>query len=457
MNKIVSAIFLPLSLMMDVINSNRSSLKKILYILIVILIFGSIWISTMRSAISFGRLTLFDLGITDQINKVPVSGTSMMPTIKDGSEIELNSPKKHGLDRGDIVSFKNTETGGIYYLKRIIGLPGEEVSIKNGYYYLNGKALEENYTFNNLPTFGNTFLADCEIAKVPEGHYFVSGDNRTVSTDSRVLGFVNGKDIDGVIKNKKEITFADSIREKEIGNRTINADKFLAELNSKRTKENLGLLATHSLLNQISKERADQIARDYENWKKNTVPLDKLLDSKGYKFNSVHEFVTFGYLDEKDVINQILELEAEKNKFLGGSFTEVGIGVSERKYKECTYPVISVILSWPAVPTYNQADIDSWQKEIQLTNTIMSNMQTWIGAPGVDSSKIRQMISLASEQNQIATRLHNKMTKREWLTNQDYQDIKRYDSSIAAYNKLYDEVFGKVQGATTKKLPAKHD
>lgn len=150
------------------------------------------------------------------------------------------------------------------------------------------------------------------------------------------------------------------------------------------------------------------------------------------------------------------ELQSEKDKFLSSEFSEVGIGVTERKFKECTYPVISVLLSWPAVPTYNQADIDAWQKEISVTNTIMSNMQTWLNAPGVDSTKIRQMITLASDQNQIATRVYDKMSSRQWLTPKDYQDLNRYDKSVSEYNKLYDDVFGDVKGASTSRLPVKN-
>lgn len=449
---LTKALLLPLALLNDVIKSQRSKAKKISYIIIVVIIFGSIWVDAIKSSLTFVNVGLFELGITDKVIKVPVSGTSMLPTIKDGSEIDLNSPKKFGLERGDIVSFKNIETGNIYYLKRIIGLPGEKISIKNGYYYIDGKALEENYTLNSLPTFGNTFLSDCEQVDIPKGSYFVSGDNRTVSSDSRVLGLINENDIDGVIKTKIGEKFTDSEKQLRLTEVNIDSQTFLKALNSRRVKEKSSNLVTHTLLNQIAGDRALQISKDFDNWKKNSVPLDKLLDAKGYRFNSVYEFVTFGYLGEDDIVNQIFELQNEKDKFSGGSFTEVGIGISERTYKECKYPVISVVLSWPSVPTYDKSIVDSWAQEVTLTNTLISNMQTWIGRAGIDQQKLRQIITNAAEENEIAKRIYGKMSTNQWLSAKDYQDIGRHDASIKETEKLLDEVFGSdVKGVSTKR------
>lgn len=450
---ILMILLLPIFLLRDVIKSERKIIKKIIYVFLVLLIFGLIWINGFNAFISFTKISLFELGITDKITQVKISGTSMMPTLKDGSDVVLNSPKKFGIKRGDIVTFQNKETGSMSYIKRVIGLEGEKISIKNGNYYINDKALLENYTLNDLPTFGNTFLADCEEMEIPQGKYFVSGDNRTVSSDSRVIGLIDINEIDGVIKTSVKEEFADSATQNELTNINIDSKKFLDNLNSKRKSGNSPTLSTNKLLNNIANERAREISGNYENWKKDLKPLDKLLDSKAYKFNSVHEYVTFGYLNEKDILNQILELKEEKDNFLSSSFTEVGIGVAQRKYKECKYPVISVILSWPAIPTYNQADIESWQKEITITKAIMSNLQGWIGAPKVDNAKIRKMITLTSIQNQTATRIYTKMKNREWLSTKDYEDIENYNKSVKEYEAIYQDVFGDVKGVSSKRFP----
>ena len=146
----------------------------------------------------------------------------------------------------------------------------------------------------------------------------------------------------------------------------------------------------------------------FDDWKKQSVPVDKLLETSGYRFNQVHEFVTFGYLDEQAIIDQIFDSPIEKDHFLSPQYTEVGIGVTEKTNKECTFPVISVIISWPAVPTYDQSVIDSWAKEISTNNQSLSNLQTWVGNSKINQEKLKKEIDIFAQMQQIATKIYNK-------------------------------------------------
>jgi signal peptidase I len=102
----------------------------------------------------------------------------------------------HSPQRGDIVVLNPPVSHPTQpYIKRVIGLPGETVSFRDGYVYINGQRLDEPYIGGPITTC-NT--ADgCHAGQVPDGYVYVLGDNRDNSSDSRVFGFVKIDDIIG--------------------------------------------------------------------------------------------------------------------------------------------------------------------------------------------------------------------------------------------------------------------
>ncbi|MCU1291056.1 MAG: signal peptidase bacterial type [Acidobacteria bacterium] len=132
---------------------------------------------------------------------VVVEGTSMLPQLHDGERLLVNklvyykiqSVSWGHLRRGDIVVFWYPKDPEKSYVKRIIGLPGETVEVRSGIILINGKQLEENY----LDTEHNQSLPSFPPRKVDEHYYFVMGDNRDNSSDSRYWGLVPEKYIYG--------------------------------------------------------------------------------------------------------------------------------------------------------------------------------------------------------------------------------------------------------------------
>ncbi|WP_090545704.1 signal peptidase I [Pseudobutyrivibrio sp. OR37] len=127
-----------------------------------------------------------------------VSGSSMEDTLSDGDNLIVDkiSYRFHDPERFDVVVFPYQYEEDTYYIKRIIGLPGEVVRIDiDGTIYINDKPLEENY---GTEVILNSGLASNEIL-LGTDEYFVLGDNRNNSTDSRfeAVGNIHGDDIVG--------------------------------------------------------------------------------------------------------------------------------------------------------------------------------------------------------------------------------------------------------------------
>ncbi len=123
-----------------------------------------------------------------------VVGKSMFPTLEDGDHIIIEKISKRfgDMDRYDIIVFPHEKD--ILYIKRIIGLPGEKVEIKDGKVFIDDKEIDEKYEFEIIEEYGDSLPMT-----VPDGEYFVLGDNRNNSHDSRyqTVGTVKKENITG--------------------------------------------------------------------------------------------------------------------------------------------------------------------------------------------------------------------------------------------------------------------
>ena len=141
------------------------------------------------------------------ITPVTVVGSSMYPTLKNKELLLLSkiSYKIEEIERFDVVVIKEDE----YIKKRVIGLPGEDVSYKDNNLYINDKLVEDKYAMGETEDFTlediwlagthNKYIENFEepFTKIPEGYYLVLGDNRGISKDSRSVGLINEDEIKG--------------------------------------------------------------------------------------------------------------------------------------------------------------------------------------------------------------------------------------------------------------------
>ena len=136
--------------------------------------------------------------ITFVAQRTDVNGTSMVPTLEDGDQLICDkiSYRFRDPERFDIIIFPYQYQKNTYFIKRVIGLPGETVRIDyDGNIYINGEILNEKYGLEKMAYPG---IAEQEII-LGDDEYFVLGDNRNVSEDSRYpdVGLIKRKDIIG--------------------------------------------------------------------------------------------------------------------------------------------------------------------------------------------------------------------------------------------------------------------
>lgn len=171
-----------------------------------------IWLVGLIAALILIRQFVF--------TSVIVSGGSMDPTLQDRERVI--ALKRAKLKRFDIVTFPAPDDPSKNYIKRVIGLPGETVEYKDDTLYIDGKKMSEPYldefkgelqngefltpdfTLEGLQSrfeqTGDVKFPLTDEGKIPEGKLFVMGDNRQISKDSRLIGYVNEKDISGDVR-----------------------------------------------------------------------------------------------------------------------------------------------------------------------------------------------------------------------------------------------------------------
>ena len=118
---------------------------------------------------------------------VRVEGTSMLPRLEDHDRLFINKFVYHitSIERGDVVVFHYPRDPEKSYIKRVIALPGDKLRIDHGQVWVNGKALSENYVpdkYRDSRSYADTII--------PDDSYFVMGDHRSISSDSREFGVV---------------------------------------------------------------------------------------------------------------------------------------------------------------------------------------------------------------------------------------------------------------------------
>lgn len=158
---------------------------------------GSHFVDFFETIVIFGAIFACVYLFIAQFHKV--QGNSMVPTLHTGDYLitEKVSYRFRNPKVGEIIVLQNPKNESQDFIKRIIAVPGDTIKISNNTVYLNGQPLPENYLPVGTITRSGAFLVEDSLVKVANNQYFVFGDNRAHSSDSRDWGPVTKEEIVG--------------------------------------------------------------------------------------------------------------------------------------------------------------------------------------------------------------------------------------------------------------------
>lgn len=236
---------------------------------------------------------------------------------------------KYDIKRGDIVSFKNDITDALAsttsgFIKRIIATPGDTLELRDGQVWVNGVVSAEPYTALSMSTFGDEFLPDCKVLKIPENKYFVMGDNRKTSDDSRrKLGLVDKGDITEILPSFLQ-KYSYEVRNESL-KISINKEEFLKNINVHRKSPlKLNVLAKNNI--------------------------------------ATAELTVGGHYDATELSEAAIEWWSKY--FLDPVYTEINISEVDKIINGCPTRTNVINLGGYVPPNWDKAVVDSWQKAL---------------------------------------------------------------------------------------------
>lgn len=436
-------------------------MSKISYLLTLILIVPVLGIIFNEGAKLLGLKTV----------SVPVVGTgSMYPSLywskaEGGPEDEektvieeyrstphLYRRLKQKINFGDMIAFKSDLTSSILksenkdpssgFIKRVIGVPGDKIELRDGFVYRNGELLDEPYITTPRSTYGGEILKDCEVVTVPEASYFVLGDNRKVSSDSRYeLGMVRDQDIQFFLplmgqELYKKLWRDTSQDEALLGQPTLLPSEFLKLVNAERKKNNLSPMSIHTALNKSSALRGDRLLHD----KNTNFSLSQAMSTAGYSNIVLGEFVSHGRFSASELLANLLYNSGTAKQILSSQYSDLGLSAVTREIDGCPTQIIVGHLGGYIPAEYSEEAIASW---ITMRDNLDKILPSWEKAKeynSVDQDKLRQLLSILYRRRNLAQEIIEVMQANRWLSDDQEARINSDDQDAERANQLIDEL-----------------
>lgn len=362
-----------------------------------------------------------------------------------GINISQQKYLKTTLDYGDMVAFSSNKTREILekegknpnlgFIKRIIGKAGDTIELRDGYVLRNGKIIEEPYITSPRSTYAGTSLAECTKVTVPPNSYFVLGDNRKVSSDSRFeLSFVLEDNIQFYLPLSKQGIYHSLWRDTKndaslSGTPTLSSAEFYQKVtNLKRNQK----------LENSAKARGSALLKNTDtNYK-----MDKAIKDAGYKNIVTGEFVMFGHYTAEELYSAIQSNFETKAQLSNPDYDDIGISTVISDVSGCPTQVIVGHLGGYIPATYEPGMKENWESAKANLEEVIPSWEKAIGVTGVDQDKLNELLTLLKTKKALVDDVLSVINKREWMSDEIEARLKQDEANSQRASALAKELSG---------------
>lgn len=480
LHALATVLFLPFVVVPEALREQRTLLRKTIVGILVLVLSLPIWLFLLFClGIILYRIST-PLLIQSGLQKIEVGivGTgSMFPTFPLGSgkteeEKERQTVARpqmrlfpsgitvlgrtyfeYDLQFRDIVSFRSplldsislsSQSGSLVtdgYVKRLIGLPGDLIELRDGFVFRNGELLLEPYTAAPRSTFGGESIAECKPTRIPEDSVLVLGDNRKASNDSRyTLGLLPVTQIEHVLPwTEQELLYSnlwrDASRDAETANKTeFNETTFIRLLNEFRKENNRKEYRLQPKLKQSAESRG-KLMLQFDDFSfaatKSGQPMRKVLEKLGYSNIVYGEAPILGYYTAEEFMQYLRAQPRWREYLTNPDFQEIGVASFIGELRGCPTQIMVLHLAGYKPAEYPPDVLDSWKQAVSASTASLESWKkgreagSWYDA---NKAEVERLIQMIEERQRIALAIYEKMSKREWLNNQDNTAIARYET-----------------------------
>lgn len=356
------------------------------------------------------------------------------------------------INRGDMVAFKNSKTQEILandskdrnagFIKRVIGVPGDTVELRDGFVYLNSQLISEPYIASPRSTYGGESLKDCQKLTIPPQKYFVLGDNRKVSSDSRFeLGLVDESDIEFFLPLQKQQIYHSLWRDTSkdddsLGRPTLSSAEFVERLNQVRSAKKVGNLKTSSLLVKSAQKRGEHLLKDQHT----SYGMKQAIDEVNYSNIVLGEFVSYGHFSAKELVENLLYNPTTAKQVLNSEFSDVGVSAVNLEVNGCPSQIIVGHLGGYIPASYDSSVIESWKRLEKNLSEVIPSWESAVGNDQIDQTKLGTLLTLLYKRQTLAKDIVATMDKKAWLTAEQQVRIKADEVDAKMADQLVNEL-----------------